>query len=341
MNNPGFWDARHTDLFVMLLISIIFIGVLIAFWPLMGAIVLSASVAIVLMPTHKKICKNFSERKSAIFLTLLVFILSTELFLFTAGMLYREADFILDMISAIISWVRLYPAISLISPEQIAAALEIIADFIYDYIQGLALSLPSVLLNAFIFYTSLYLFILKGDNIKNELLSVLPQSLTASIGRVSHTIGDTLYAVYIVNLQVAVITFVLAIPFFMFLGYGNVLFFALLMGIFQLIPFLGPQIIIVFLTVYAVALGDVTGAILIVFIGYPLMSGLEDFYLRPMMMGSRIAIHSVLMMIGIFGGLALLGILGLILGPLFVALLVCAYHLLVDQLGCAKRGETG
>jgi predicted PurR-regulated permease PerM len=339
MNTRGFLNTHHVDLLLMILILIIFLGIFIALWPLIDALVLSISVAIVLLPAHQKICTKISESISAIFMTISVFFLVGGLFLFTAGMLYRNSDFISEIISTIISWVRFYPDISIISSQQVASALEILASFILGYLQGFAMGLPMVLMKAFIFFTSLYLFILKGNYIKSELLSVLPDSFTGSIKGMADTIVHTLYAVYIVNAQVAIITFLFAIPFFFILGYGHVLFLALLMGIFQLIPFLGPQLLLVFLAIYAVARGDISGVFFILLIGYPLMSGLEDFYFRPRMMGSRVAIHPVLMMIGIFGGLAILGIIGLILGPLFVSLLVSAYQLLIDQLRYVKTGE--
>jgi len=45
-------------------------------------------------------------------------------------------------------------------------------------------------------------------------------------------------------------------------------------------------------------------------------------------------------MIGLFGGLALFGLLGVILGPLFAALLVSAYELLIAQLRSGKEEAT-
>jgi predicted PurR-regulated permease PerM len=124
----------------------------------------------------------------------------------------------------------------------------------------------------------------------------------------------------------------LAIPFFIFLGYGHVLFWATMCGLFQLIPFLGPQIIILFLLIYELLLGDIRAVILTVCVGYPLISGFADFYFRPKMMAKRTAIHPVLMMIGIFGGMMLMGTLGIVFGPLFVALTVSAYSLIINPL---------
>jgi predicted PurR-regulated permease PerM len=63
-------------------------------------------------------------------------------------------------------------------------------------------------------------------------------------------------------------------------------------------------------------------------------------YIRPRLMGKRVSIHPVLMMIGIIGGISIMGLYGLILGPLFIALLASSYEILIDQLTLVK-GQAG
>jgi len=52
-----------------------------------------------------------------------------------------------------------------------------------------------------------------------------------------------------------------------------------------------------------------------------------------------VAIHPVLLMIGIIGGISVMGISGLIFGPFFIALLISAYRILIDQMKMAKEGR--
>jgi hypothetical protein len=59
-------------------------------------------------------------------------------------------------------------------------------------------------------------------------------------------------------------------------------------------------------------------------------------YIRPKLMGKRVSINPVLMMIGIIGGISIMGVIGLILGPLFIALLVSSYQILISQLTLMK-----
>ena len=57
------------------------------------------------------------------------------------------------------------------------------------------------------------------------------------------TATDTLYAIYVVQLTIVIVTGILAIPFFYFLGFGHVLFFSTLAGLLKIVPVLGPSIL--------------------------------------------------------------------------------------------------
>lgn len=326
------------DPLTLILALLILIGIIIAFWPLLDAVVLAFSLAAVLVPFKQRLAGRYSsDRTAAIIITTLSFAVVSGILVLTAAIIYTNIDYIFGMANTIIRWVQTFPGAGALSPEMLAGTLRAVVGALRAYIEDIAVDLPIILLKAFIFFLALYLFVLSGDHVARELRSVLPGRLAASVNSLSGKTVDTLYAVYIVNVQVALITFLVSIPFFILWGYGHVLFFSVLMGIFQLVPFLGPQLLIIFLAIYALACGDIPRAVAMLAVGYPLISGSADFYFRPKMMGKRTAIHPVLMMIGLFGGLALFGLLGVILGPLFAALLVSAYELLIAQLRSGKE----
>lgn len=326
------------DPLTLILALLILIGIIIAFWPLLDAVVLAFSLAAVLVPFKQRLAGRYSsDRTAAVIITTLSFAVVSGILVLTAAIIYTNLDYIFGMANTIIRWVQTFPGAGALSPEMLAGTLRAVVGALRAYIEDIAVDLPIILLKAFIFFLALYLFVLSGDHVARELRSVLPGRLAASVNSLSGKTVDTLYAVYIVNAQVALITFLISIPFFILWGYGHVLFFSVLMGIFQLVPFLGPQLLIIFLAIYALACGDIPRAVAMLAVGYPLISGSADFYFRPKMMGKRTAIHPVLMMIGLFGGLALFGLLGVILGPLFAALLVSAYELLIAQLRSGKE----
>jgi predicted PurR-regulated permease PerM len=219
------------------------------------------------------------------------------------------------------------------------ATLERIADqqigALGAQIGELILGLSSFLLEAMVFFLSLYLFVAEGDRVYHELVDRLPLDLQGLAEQLAARGTDTLYAIYVVEVAIAVITFLIAIPFFIFLGYGHVLFLAAIAGIFQLVPILGQWFIMLILGIYALAIGDLRGAVIVAFVGYPLVSAFPDVYLRPVLSGRQAGIHPVVMWIGIFGGLEALGAVGFVLGPLILTLFIAGYRYLIDRSGAA------
>jgi predicted PurR-regulated permease PerM len=61
------------------------------------------------------------------------------------------------------------------------------------------------------------------------------------------------------------------------------------------------------------------------------LSGWIDFYYRPIMMEKRVAVHPVIMMIGIFAGVPFMGFVGFIIGPVLIALAVTGAQILAQE----------
>ncbi len=104
-----------------------------------------------------------------------------------------------------------------------------------------------------------------------------------------------------------------------------------MIGFAMLIPLIGAQIMILILALYFFSLGDIRGVIIMLFVGYPLLSGWIDFYYRPIMMAKRVAVHPVIMMIGIFAGVPFMGFVGFIIGRVLIALVVIGAKLLAQE----------
>ena len=88
----------------------------------------------------------------------------------------------------------------------------------------------------------------------------------------------------------------------------------------------------VFLILYNISIGNTTGVLIALLIIYPVVLWIPGSLVRSRLMGKRIGIHPVIMMIGIIGGISIMGMIGLILGPLFIALLISSYLILIEQL---------
>ena len=114
---------------------------------------------------------------------------------------------------------------------------------------------------------------------------MLPENLKEPVRHLTHTAVDTLYAIYVVQLIIVIITLILALPFFYFLGFEHVLFFSTLAGLLKIVPILGPSILMAFLAVYAISISDMTALVLLILIGYPVVCAFPDLFIRPVLMG--------------------------------------------------------
>jgi predicted PurR-regulated permease PerM len=142
---------------------------------------------------------------------------------------------------------------------------------------------------------------------------------------------DVLYAIYVVQIAIAVLTFFIAIPVFYLLGYGNILFYSFLAAFCELIPVLGSSVAFILIGAYALALGDTRGVFILFVFGYLVVSCLPEIYVRPVLVGRRVKINPVIMFIGIIGGLLTMGLAGFVLGPLIIVLIITSYRMYFDE----------
>jgi predicted PurR-regulated permease PerM len=190
-----------------------------------------------------------------------------------------------------------------------------------------------------VLFVSIFSLLRWGEELKMKLTRHVPQVLTGYIRKLSEVTVDTLYAIYIVQIAIAVLTFFIALPVFYFLGYGNIIFYSFLAAFCELIPVLGSSVAFILVGTYALALGDTRGVFIIFFLGYLIVSCVPEIYVRPVLVGRRVKIHPLIMFIGIISGILTMGLAGFVLGPVIIVLIITSYRLYVKEK--KDRGEPG
>ncbi len=335
-------------------IWVIVIGIVAAaavvFWPLIGVSVLAASIGVVLFPLQRRLVRRTNPVLGATIMTIVVGAGIVGVTAITIAVLIQNIDYIAEIARTILGAVAAPVADPFggAVPFDLSTVMAGIQNEIgawTGYVSMLISDLPIVSLELITFFLVLYLTLEQGEAVGTRLVAALPGEVRRVAERLWTMAVDVMYSIYVVDVQIAFVSFLIAIPFFWILGYGHVLFFAVLSGIFQLVPFLGQTVILLVLGAYAIAIGDLRGLALIVLVGYPFVAAIPDMVMRPLMMGSKAQIHPVVMFIGFFGGITLLGVVGLLLGPLLLALAVGAYGIVVEELelrrGPALPAEPG
>jgi predicted PurR-regulated permease PerM len=332
----------YPDRYVIMTIGAIMIAAALAFWQLIGVIILAGTLAVVLLPIHRKFIRFINPAVSSFLIATLVVLVVTSAIGFTISIFYSHADYIENIVITILEWVTALSTtgIASIGQSELNEWIMLQLDGLSAWTTGLLYQAPTLLLKIVVFLMALMAFLYKGDEIYTEIVEALPVRLSDGVKEISKTSVGTLYAIYVVHVITALITFLLALPFFYFLGYDYVLFYATIAGLFQLVPIIGPSFLMIFLGIYAVSIGDYRSAALIAVIGYPIVCALPDLIFRPLIMGMRAKLNPLLMWIGFFGGLAVMGLIGFILGPLIIALVVSGYVVLIRELKRVKGEET-
>ena len=319
------------DVQLGLLIFAIFAVAILAFWPLMTVFIWAGAIAVVLLPVHKRLCRIVTPAVSATFITLWVLLLILLVMSLTVSVTISNEEHIGDMGVSMIRGLQHTPIARILpafSEEQLQHFNETLNDLAVKALISLTGNVMQTLLSILIFFLSLSMLLYYGEKTWKKVPRALPPKLRDAVNRLSEISENTIYALIIVQISAAMICFFLAIPFFFFLGKGDVMLFSTLIGFAMLIPLIGAQVMILLLALYFFSIGDTGTALVMLVVGYPLLSGWIDFYYRPMMMGKRVAVHPVIMMIGIFAGVPFMGISGFILGPVLIACVVVGVQIL-------------
>jgi predicted PurR-regulated permease PerM len=322
------------DLKLGLLIITIFIVAIIAFWPLMTVFIWAIAIAVALLPIHQRLCRTVKPSVSATFITVWVLLLILLVMSLAATVLYTNQEHIGDMALSMVTGLKNTPVSAFLpsfNDAQLSNFDETLKDLIIKAVLSLTGNIMQTLLSIIIFFLSLSMLLYYGEYIWNTITNALSPKLLDGVNKLSEISENTIYALIIVQITAAMISFILAIPFFYFLGYGDILLFSTMIGFAMLIPLIGAQIMILILALYFLSTGDFNSTIIMLVVGYPLLSGWIDFYYRPVMMGKRVAVHPVIMMIGIFAGVPFMGIVGFIIGPVLIALVVIGAKLLAQE----------
>ncbi|WCT75467.1 AI-2E family transporter [Sphingomonas naphthae] len=168
-----------------------------------------------------------------------------------------------------------------------------------------------------------------GDTIGPAVVNALP--LEPSIAqRLSDKFVSVVRATIKGSGVVALVQGALGAITFWIVGLPAVILWGMLMAVAALLPAIGPTIIWGPVAVYLLATGAIWQAILVVLSGV-LVIGLADNILRPILVGRDTGIPDWLVLVTTLGGIDLVGLSGIVVGPLAGALFITGWQILGEQ----------
>ena len=195
------------------------------------------------------------------------------------------------------------------------------ATHLSDVVGGLlAATSHLVLIVIFTAVTSYYL-LLEGPALARFCVRMvpLPQTETRALMHEFHTVAiGTLLGIGVIALVQGVLS---GLGFWIF-GIGKPIVWGALCALASVLPAIGTGIICVPVGVIYIVSGHIGGGIGLLAYWALVVTSFPDYWLRPRLMKGHMRLHELLVLIAVFGGIEAFGAIGIIVGPMFVAMFV-------------------
>ncbi|MDG5760293.1 AI-2E family transporter [Natronococcus sp. A-GB1] len=192
-------------------------------------------------------------------------------------------------------------------------------EFVLQELVGLLDTSFRVGLGILVLVFLLYYFLVDGRRLVGWMGAVAPIEDETRTELVAEIEGVT-WAVLISHVLVALAEGVLGGIGLYLLGVPNVAFWSVVMVVVSFLPAIGIWLVWLPIVGYLLFVGDPVGALLLLAYGVTVLS-IVDNYLRAFLVDIGSGVHPGTVLVGVIGGLYLFGFLGLILGPVLLAML--------------------
>ena len=296
-----------------------------------GTVFFAVTVAYVLYPVRMWLSRHHvGPRIAAGICTALAFVSAAVLFLPLVVALYLRR-------STFVDFVRELPPQLDIAYGQMSYTVDVnaVTDQAVSELSNFAVAVagaaPALAFKFILFVLVVYALLMRPDRVGKALLKPVPREYHDIVISFHKRTKSALYAVYILQAATALGTFLIALPFFWVMGYDAAFSLAVISGILQFIPVLGPSVIIVALASVEVIAGDTATAITITAIGLVIVGFMPDAVIRFQLASLTAKMSASLYFIGFVGGVLSVGVIGVIAGPVLVSWLAEAGELLANE----------
>ncbi len=178
-----------------------------------------------------------------------------------------------------------------------------------SFIQDSVMQLIGIILTFYMFFY----FIRDRIVILNALKMLSPLSVP-DMSRMLKEICDTIHATVFGTFAVSIVQGTLGGLMFWWLGLPAPLLWGVVMAILAIVPVFGAFIVWIPAAIFLLLDGSEGKALILTLWGVVVIGGIDNL-LYPILVGSRLKLHTIIAFVSIVGGLIVFGPTGLILGP--------------------------
>lgn len=345
-------DTQFRKVFLLLMVGALTLGLMVVLRGFLLTILIAALMAGLLYPVHLWLTRRLGDRPhlAAGVTLLLTFVLIVGPLLGIVSLVVSQAASITENIRPVVERavneptyldriLRDLPGYEYVAPYRqqiLTTAGEVvnsIGRFLMTSLSNTTRSTVSFLFHFVIALYTMFFLLLDGPWMLRAVLDHLPlraeekDLLTDRFVSVTRaTIKGTIIIGIIQGSMAGIGFWIVGIP--------NAAFWTVVMAVLSILPLIGSALIWVPATIILFASGAVTKAILLAAF-CSLIVGSVDNVLRPRLVGHDTKMHDIVILFSTLGGLAVIGPLGFILGPVLAGLFVTGWQIF----GMAYRDE--
>ncbi len=294
-------------------------------WPFVKVIVLAIALSAVLFPVYTLIKKGVRVPWVASLLTVVLFVVVLCIPVFTIGTV------VFTQSQTIAGWVSEYGGFDNITRVfnrsvanlvpggviNLQSGIEQVTTLITSRIGSAFTTTLSTLFSFLLVVLALFYFLKDGLHWKDMLVKLSPLS-DESGEKIFRKLNTAVNGIMKGYLLIALAQGILmGIGLWVF-GVPNAALWGVVAGIASLVPTIGTALVAIPVFVFLLALGRTGDAI-----GFGIWAialvGTIDNLLNPYLVGKKIEIHPLLVLFSVLGGIALVGPLGILIGPLAIS----------------------
>lgn len=208
---------------------------------------------------------------------------------------------------------------------------------------GLAASLPNVftqtagaLLNVVVFYLSVVTLLARGPDLLDWIGRVSPLAPRYQ-QRLFGVFASFARNVVLAGLVCGVLQGAVAAIGYSLAGVDRPFVFGVLTGVLTYVPFVGTALVWIPLTANLVLTGEWGRAAFVLVWSVGVTASIDNV-VRPFIVRGQSGIHPLLILLGVLGGLQWIGFVGVLIGPVLVAMLVTLLTLYTEEVAARSEG---
>jgi predicted PurR-regulated permease PerM len=347
---PGFLAKYRTVTFAALLSALLLIG-LVMLKPFYPAILWASVMAVLLTPIHRKISVGKNENLAAILTTLLALIIvGVPVVLVGAALFFQANEFVQVMKNSAPSGqngisldnvvreleVSLKPILQSLSPDFSLTAW--FGEHKQDLLRSISepagkaiFSIGYTIFTLVVALLTMFFMLRDGHRLREPALQLLP--LPRDVGeRLLQRLSDTIRAVFVGIVLVAIVQGSVAGVAYWAVGVPQALLWGVATIVLCMIPLVGAPILYIPMSLLLISQGKTVEAIVLLAVGFVIVSNIDNI-LRPFIIGAKVDLHPMAVFFSLLGGVFLLGPVGIMAGPMLLAVVLVMVDALRERTG--------